>query len=1133
MVRDTASVPLRHASGGVSSLRLLLLSCIVLLIAGGAFAGTFDVFGPRLYKRATGEPAGVPATFDVRNPNTTYTLILENSSVSSAVVTLGGAQVFGPSDFNANVTTLSRNVTVAARNTLVVELRGKPDESFLLRVRGVDDAPPVITIASPAEAATVSGSQVTVSGQVSDAISGVSGISCNGTSATVTGEQFTCTVALTAGPNVLSFSAADAAGNVGTASRTVFAGSSAPSVRITEPENLTFVNISPITVRGTVSDPSATLTVGGIATPLANGAFSVQVPLVEGNNNITAVAQNASGVAGVGSVQVTLDTTPPHVTIYSPEDGSSTTEESITISGLVNDIVVGTVNDQQAQVTVNGVAASVANRSFVATSVPLSVGDNVIRATGRDRVGNAYTAQITVRREAVTGAHIETVSGDAQTGAIGSLLPQPLTVRLVNGQGQPVPGQSVVFRVVQSDGTLGDVSGNNAGRSSFAVTSDAQGLARVRYRLGTRAGAGNNRVEATATGFGGTAGFVVSALAGNPTQVNVDAGAGQTGSTGQPLTFPFVVVVTDAGNNRLAHVPVTFRVREGGGSFDGVDTVTSLTDSDGRALAVLTLGAQPGYDNHVVEATALGVARPAVFFASAKVAGTATDTRISGVVIDNSNLPLAGATLRLYRAYQASNSNIPIPIGEPVLSDEQGRFVIAPAPVGAFKLVADGTTIQRPSVAYPTVEYDIVTVSGQDNTVGMPIYLPALDTVNRLCVSSTVGGTLTLPSVPGFSFTVAPGSATFPGGSRTGCITITPVHGDKVPMVPGFGQQPRFVITIQPAGTHFNPPASIQFPNVDGLAPRQVTEMYSYDHDLSAFVAIGSATVSSDGAVIRSDPGVGVLKAGWHCGGNPNPTGTAATCPECRKCDQNGNCVPNTSKDGQQCDQHECKICRSGDCFGITEARVPFDLANVKLRRVTPSTPLTPIQWGRVDAERVEIVIDAICDDQYWSSVLVEVTGDYARQERLLPGVAEVRNTDANNFCKQAEDLSKSSLDPSKQWYMLDAIKAHEGVHLSHLKPQLLEALPTIEERFTGIRIPLSEAKTRRQAIAKIRNLQAFQDAVAETTREYQKEHGKRSDREHDTGVAYDAEHEVTDPVIAAICQMAKDNNWGPCIWCK
>ena len=49
----------------------------------------------------------------------------------------------------------------------------------------------------------------------------------------------------------------------------------------------------------------------------------------------------------------------------------------------------------------------------------------------------------------------------------------------------------------------------------------------------------------------------------------------------------------------------------------------------------------------------------------------------------------------------------------------------------------------------------------------------------------------------------------------------------------------------------------------------------AFDHDLAAFVSIGTGTVSEDGSVIASDPGVGVIKAGWHCGGNPNTVGSA------------------------------------------------------------------------------------------------------------------------------------------------------------------------------------------------------------------------------------------------------------------
>ena len=94
--------------------------------------------------------------------------------------------------------------------------------------------------------------------------------------------------------------------------------------------------------------------------------------------------------------------------------------------------------------------------------------------------------------------------------------------------------------------------------------------------------------------------------------------------------------------------------------------------------------------------------------------------------------------------------------------------------------------------------------------------------------------------------------------------------------------------------------------------------MYSYDHDLSSFVAIGTGTVSADGSVIASDPGVGVLKAGWHCGGNPNTTGSAASCSKCQTC-QGSNCAPDN---GASCDDGLfCTSCQGGTTAGRIAAR--------------------------------------------------------------------------------------------------------------------------------------------------------------------------------------------------------------------
>ena len=102
-------------------------------------------------------------------------------------------------------------------------------------------------------------------------------------------------------------------------------------------------------------------------------------------------------------------------------------------------------------------------------------------------------------------------------------------------------------------------------------------------------------------------------------------------------------------------------------------------------------------------------------------------------------------------------------------------------------------------------------------------------------------------------------------------------------------------------------------PNVDGLALRAVTGMYSYDHDLASFVASGSATVSEDGSTITSDAGAGVIKAGWHCGGNPSSTGSVGTCPTCQKCLGN-NCVADNGQSPPQASPTDCKeqYCNGG-----------------------------------------------------------------------------------------------------------------------------------------------------------------------------------------------------------------------------
>ncbi|HWC19070.1 MAG TPA: hypothetical protein VG498_18815, partial [Terriglobales bacterium] len=522
----------------------------------------------------------------------------------------------------------------------------------------VDKTPPIIVVNSPTDRSTLPAGtpSILVSGTGSDSVSGVAAVTCNGAPASLSGSNFSCMVPLSAGPNSISVQAKDIAGNANNSLVNVtVTTATAPQITIKSPANLSVTNFSPVSVNGTVSDPAATLAINGIPVPQSSGSFSIPVPLVEGLNVLTAVATAASGITGTATVQVTLDTTPPHLSIDSPSDKAITTDATVTVTGSVNDIVPGTVNNQEAQVIVNGITAQVANRTYLAANVPLGLGANTIQATARDRAGNAATVSIGVTRvsasqppaptvgQAVVTNSLSIVSGNNQTASIGTQLPTPLAVLLSDASGHPVPDQPVVFKVTGNNGT---VSAGGAAGSSLTVNTDANGLAQAAWTLGQRSGVGVNRLEVSSAVAIAPLNFNAIAMAGSPSAIVIDSGDNQTGIAGQALAFPLVVVVTDGGHNRIANVPVTFTASGGGGSLNGAPSQVINTDSDGRALAVLTLGPAAGTSNNTVEATFPGnPGSPVAFIGSAKIAGDPLKTTISGVVLDNTNTPIANATI--------------------------------------------------------------------------------------------------------------------------------------------------------------------------------------------------------------------------------------------------------------------------------------------------------------------------------------------------------------------------------------------------------------------------------------------------------------------------------------------------------
>lgn len=838
------------------------------------------------YDSREGAPGAAPrlvlvfttsAVADTTPPAVAITAPNDGVLVSSPTVTVTGSASDNVGLASLTVNGLPVTVTNGAFRTTVGLAEGSntifaiaTDTSGLQSTATVavtlDSTPPTLTVDSPTPGQPTNQATIAVTGSASD-LNGIASVTVNGASIPLDGGRFNAPVVLTEGANTLTVAATDTAGNQSQASIGV-SRFSLPAVTITGPADLSYLAATTVDVAGTVSDPVTSVVVNGVSARVSGASFTARdVPLTEGGNIVTAAATDTNGHTGTASINVVRDLTPPRVTIDDPIDGAGVITPTVTVSGLVNDIVDGTVNASEVTVTVNGRPATVANRSYT-VDVSLTPGDNVLTAIAVDRSGNTGQAGVTVHLDPASDPRLAVISGDHQQAVIGTPVPNALVAVLLDAAGQPVAGKPILFKVRGNDGSL------DGGKREIAVLTGSDGRASAHFTLGTRVGAGNQVVEASTAGFRGPAVFRSSAQAGSSFLLVVDSGNQQVGIAGQALPRPLVAVVTDTGYNRLPGVPVRFKVTKGQGHFvDGSQDLAVPSDSDGRAIVPLILDPGEGITNNVVEARidALPNGPLAAFVATGWVAGDAAQTVISGVVLDNSSLPVPGVTLRVRDTALTAQT------------DSEGLFRIAAAPVGTVTLIVDGSTAQRPG-SWPDLEFVLTTIPGRDNSLGMPIYLLPLDLSKGLLVDETHGGSLILLDVPGFALDILPGSVTFPGGGKSGFVSATVVHSDKVPMVPNFGQQPRLIVTIQPAGARFEPPARLTLPNVEGLAPGQVAELYSFDHDLGHFVSIGPGTVSDDGSVVTSNPGVGIVKAGWHCCGFPQGSGTENNCPECTKC---------------------------------------------------------------------------------------------------------------------------------------------------------------------------------------------------------------------------------------------------------
>jgi len=149
-------------------------------------------------------------------------------------------------------------------------------------------------------------------------------------------------------------------------------------------------NRTSLTING-LTEPGVSVSLNGqTVTVDARGRFIKAITLAAGANTLTFTAKDGAGNTATVARTVTLDTTPPNLTVSEPADGLNTSLEAIRVSGVTEPAAVVTVND----------AVAVVNPTSSAFSawVVLRPGVNSIVVTATDPTGNVRTVTRRVNR---------------------------------------------------------------------------------------------------------------------------------------------------------------------------------------------------------------------------------------------------------------------------------------------------------------------------------------------------------------------------------------------------------------------------------------------------------------------------------------------------------------------------------------------------------------------------------------------------------------------------------------------------------------------------------------------------------------------------------------------------------------
>ncbi len=361
-------------------------------------------------------------------------------------------------------------------------------------------------------------------------------------------------------------------------------------------------------------------------------------------------------------------------------------------------------------------------------SATITLGDQVGAVNGHATVTvpqGASPVQIAFSATALPAdaAGIEAVTGDGQTGQVGSTLAQPLVVKVADAFGNPIAGVAVTWSFT---------GGGSVSQSSTQTGQD--GLTSVTRVLGGTAGPQTTKATAEALPGAPSVTFTHTATAGSASHVQKVDGDGQSGLAGTELPTALVVQVLDGQGNAVVGRAVTWVIGAGGGSVAPVNTTT---DGQGKATTRWTLG--PSVGNNTVNAVVSGV--ETVTFTATATAGSVSASK-STVKAQPASLiagvGLSTITVRVKDANGTAVSGVSVSVSSSgtgnqfdpataVTTDDNGvatfTFGSTVAELKTITAVAGGVTLdQKPTVTVVKANSSIrIMTHDNPSTVGQPI----------------------------------------------------------------------------------------------------------------------------------------------------------------------------------------------------------------------------------------------------------------------------------------------------------------------------------------------------------------------------------------------------------------------------